>query len=56
MRRKVCRIKNDLLNGNDRNECPCLPHSWPLELEKGFFRLKRRFLDGQMRRNFRGPW
>jgi hypothetical protein len=25
------------LNGNNRDEYPCLPHFWPPELEKGFF-------------------
>jgi hypothetical protein len=23
----ACRIKDDLLDENDINECPCLPHS-----------------------------
>jgi hypothetical protein len=40
LKRKACRIEDGLLNGNNRNECPCLPHSWPPELEKGFFQVQ----------------
>jgi hypothetical protein len=29
-----------LLNGNNKDKYPCLPHSWPLELERGFFQAQ----------------
>jgi hypothetical protein len=29
------------LNGNNKDECPFLPHSRPLELEKGFFQAQK---------------
>jgi hypothetical protein len=44
------------LKENNRIECPYLLHSWPPELEKGFFRLKRKFLGDQLRRSLRSSW
>jgi hypothetical protein len=56
LKRKACRIKDDLLNGNRRDKYSCLPHFWPPELENGVFRLKKGFLDDQSRGSLRGPW
>jgi hypothetical protein len=40
------------LKENNRIECPYLLP----ELEKGFFRLKRKFLGDQLRRSLRNSW
>jgi hypothetical protein len=52
LKRRACRIKDDLLNGNDRNECPCLPHSWPPGLEK--FQAQEEVPGWSVEENFEG--
>jgi hypothetical protein len=40
LKRKACQIKDDLLDGNKRDKYSCLPHFWPLELEKEVFQAQ----------------
>jgi hypothetical protein len=40
LKRKVCRIEDDLLNGNKRDECSCSHHSWLPELGKEVFQAQ----------------
>jgi hypothetical protein len=40
LKRKACRIKDDLLDGNKRDKCSCLHHSWLPELGKEVFQTR----------------
>jgi hypothetical protein len=40
LKRKACRIKDDLLDGNKRDKCSCLHHSWLPELGKEAFQAQ----------------
>jgi hypothetical protein len=40
LKRKACRIEDDLLDGNKRDKCSCLHHSWLPELGKEVFQAQ----------------
>jgi hypothetical protein len=40
LKRKACQIKDDLLDGNKRDKCSCLHHSWLPELGKDVFQAQ----------------
>jgi hypothetical protein len=54
LKRKACRIEDDLLSEDNRNEYPCLPHSWPHELERGFFQTQEEVPGWSVEEKFEG--
>jgi hypothetical protein len=56
LKRKNCRIKDDLLNRNKSANVYTYFISSLLNWRRDFFRLKREFLDDQLRRSLRSSW
>jgi hypothetical protein len=54
--RRICGIKDDLLNGNERAGVYTCLISGFLNWRRVFFKLKRDFLSNQLRRSLRSSW
>jgi hypothetical protein len=54
--RRNCRIKDDLLNGNESAGVYTYLISSFLNWRRGLFRLRRDFLGNQLRRSLRSSW
>jgi hypothetical protein len=56
LKRKNCRIRDDLLNGNESAGVYTYLISGFLNWRGDLFRLKRDFLSDQLRRSLRSSW
>jgi hypothetical protein len=56
LKRKDCRIRDDLLNGNEGAGVYIYLISSFLNWRGGLFRLKRDFMSNQLRRSLRSSW
>jgi hypothetical protein len=56
LKRKNCRIRDDLLNENKSADVYTYLISGLLSWRRDFFRLKRKLLGDQLKRSLKGSW